>query len=74
MPLSLAAGDVCIRKLERRGSWTRHDDELPIAEGKLVHLAVEYLPDNRDPKPMWLWHSGPDATAHDVDRLWRISG
>lgn len=41
-------------------------------EGTLVHLAVEYLPGNRDPKPLWLWHSDPDATTHDVDRLWRI--
>ncbi|GAA2271256.1 hypothetical protein GCM10010430_66440 [Kitasatospora cystarginea] len=41
-------------------------------EGTLVHLAVERLPGNRDPKPPWLWHSDPDAVAHDVDRLWRI--
>ncbi|MFD5514071.1 NF041680 family putative transposase [Streptomyces sp. NPDC127051] len=61
-------------KLERRGPWTRHDDELPIVEGTLVHLAVEYLPGNRDPKPMWLWHNDADADAdaHDVDRLWRV--
>jgi DDE superfamily endonuclease len=59
-------------KLERRGSWADHEGELPIMEGTLVHLAVEYLPGNRDPKPLWLWHSDPDATAHDVDRLWRI--
>ncbi|MFZ1179858.1 MAG: NF041680 family putative transposase [Mycobacterium sp.] len=59
-------------KLERRGSWADHEGELPIVEGTLVHLAVEYLPGNRDPKPLWLWHSEPDATAHDVDRLWRI--
>src|SRR5919206_3545447 len=36
------------------------------------NLAVEYLPGDRDPKPLWLWHSDPDASAHDVDRLWRI--
>ncbi|MBV6703509.1 transposase [Kitasatospora aureofaciens] len=58
--------------LERRGSWAGHQGELPIVEGTLVHLVVEYLPGNRDPKPLWLWHSNPDATAHDVDRLWRI--
>ncbi|MFF2813820.1 hypothetical protein ACFVT2_43000 [Streptomyces sp. NPDC058000] len=33
---------------------------------------MEYLPGNRAPKPLWLWHSVPDATPHDVDRLWRI--
>jgi len=59
-------------KLDRRGSWADHQGELPIVEGTLVHLAVEYLPGNRDPKPLWLWHSVPDAAAHDVDRLWRI--
>jgi hypothetical protein len=60
-------------KLERRqGGWSEHDGELPIVEGTLVHLAVERLPGNREPKPLWLWHSDPDATAHDVDRLWRI--
>ncbi|MEW1914129.1 transposase, partial [Kitasatospora sp. NPDC085895] len=49
-----------------------HEGELPIVEATLVHLSVEYLPGNRDPKPFWLWHSDPDANAHDVDRLWRI--
>ncbi|MCX5233073.1 transposase [Streptomyces sp. NBC_00233] len=59
-------------KLERRGQWTAHEGELPIVEGTLIHLAVEYLPGSRDPRPMWLWHSAPDADAHDVNRLWRI--
>jgi hypothetical protein len=59
-------------KPDRRGSWADHEGELPLVEGTLVHLAVEYLPGNRDPKPLWLWHSDPDATTHDVDRLWRI--
>jgi DDE superfamily endonuclease len=59
-------------RLDRRGPWTGHEGELPIVEGTLVHLKVEYLPGNRDPKPLWLWHSVPDAGAHDVDRLWRI--
>ncbi|MFF0105029.1 transposase [Streptomyces hirsutus] len=60
-------------KLERRqGGWHDHPGELPTMEGTLVHLAVEHLPGDRDPKPLWLWHSVPDAAAHDVDRLWRI--
>ncbi|MEW1719736.1 NF041680 family putative transposase [Streptomyces sp. NPDC093109] len=59
-------------KPDRRGSWADHEGELPLVEGALVHLAVEYLPGNRDPKPLWLWHGDPDATAHDVNRLWRI--
>ncbi|WP_431955254.1 transposase, partial [Actinacidiphila sp. bgisy167] len=59
-------------KPDRRGSWADHQGELPLVEGTLVHLAVEYLPGNRAPKPLWLWHSDPDATAHNVNRLWRI--
>ncbi|MEH1017727.1 transposase, partial [Micromonospora sp. CPCC 206060] len=59
-------------KLERRGAWANHEGEVPIVEGTLVHLAVECLPGNRNPKPLWLWHSDPDAAVHDVDRLWRI--
>ncbi|MFB9570892.1 NF041680 family putative transposase [Streptomyces yanii] len=59
-------------KPDRRGSWANHEGELPLVEGTLVHLAVQHLPGNRIPKPLWLWHSDPDATAHDVDRLWRI--
>ncbi|MGW6262748.1 hypothetical protein [Streptomyces sp. NPDC055085] len=60
-------------KLERRqGGWSGHDGEPPIIEGTLVHLQVEYLPGNRDPKLLWLWYSVPDAAAHDVDRLWHI--
>jgi hypothetical protein len=41
-------------KLERRGAWADHEGEVPIVETTLVHLAVEYLPGNRDPKPLWL--------------------
>lgn len=33
---------------------------------------VEHLPGDRDPKPLWLWYSHPDAAAVDVDRLWRL--
>ncbi|MFE7113243.1 NF041680 family putative transposase [Streptomyces sp. NPDC057575] len=56
---------------ERRGAWAGHPGQLPTVEGSLIHLAVEHLPGNRTPKPVWLWHSDPDATTHDIDRLWR---
>ncbi|WP_073450286.1 NF041680 family putative transposase [Streptomyces yunnanensis] len=58
--------------LDRRGAWDGHTGELPIIEGTLVHLEVQYLPGNRNLKPLWLWHSNPDAPAHHVDGLWRI--
>jgi DDE superfamily endonuclease len=59
-------------RLNRRDAWAGHVGELPAVEGTLLHLLVEHLPGARDPKPLWLWHSDPDATAYDVDRLWRI--
>lgn len=59
-------------KLERRASWAQHPGQLPIVEGTLVHLGVEHLPGDRDPKPLWLWYSHPDAAAVDVGRLWRL--
>jgi hypothetical protein len=57
-------------KLERR-AWADHVGPLPIVEGSVVHLAVEPLPGNRQPKPLWLWSSEADALAWDVDLLWR---
>jgi hypothetical protein len=59
-------------KLERRSSWADHPGQLPIVDGTLVHLGVGHLPGGRDPKPLWLWYSHPDAAAVDVDRLWRV--
>jgi DDE superfamily endonuclease len=58
-------------KLERRASWADHPGQLPIVAGTLVHLGVQHLPGDRDPKPLWLWYSHPDAAAVDLDRLWR---
>jgi hypothetical protein len=59
-------------KLERRNSWADHDADLPIVEGTLIHLSVDHLPGDRDPKPLWLWHSHPQADTVELDRLWRI--
>ena len=58
-------------RLTRRGAWARHDSELPIVEGTLIRLTVDRLPGDRDPKPLWLWHSRPEATPADMERLWR---
>jgi hypothetical protein len=59
-------------QLERRASWADHDGQLPIVEGTLIHVGVQHLPGDRDPKPLWLWSSDPDAAAVDLDRLWRV--
>jgi hypothetical protein len=58
-------------RLTSRGAWAQHDGELPVIEGTLIQLAVDHLPGDRNPKPVWLWHCRPTATTSDVDRLWR---
>jgi hypothetical protein len=58
--------------LSRRSAWADHPaGELPVISGTVIRLQVDHLPGDRDPKPVWLWWSGTDATAADVDRLWR---
>jgi len=58
--------------LVRRSAWADHPSgELPVIEGTVIRLAVDHLPADRDPKPVWLWWSRINATAADVDRLWR---
>ncbi|MEY9864613.1 hypothetical protein ABH935_010273 [Catenulispora sp. GAS73] len=58
-------------RLFHRTCWLDHDGDLPVIEGTIIRLTVEHLPGDRDPKPVWLWWSGTDATAADVDRLWQ---
>ncbi|WP_433712418.1 NF041680 family putative transposase [Nocardia sp. CA-084685] len=57
--------------LKHRGNWADHAGPLPTIEGTLLRLRVQYLPGDRNPKPVWLWCSNPDATATEVDRYWR---
>lgn len=57
-------------KLERRGSWKTHPGPLPNVEATIIYVAVDHLPGNRAPKPLWLWFSDPDASV-DLDLLWR---
>jgi hypothetical protein len=58
-------------KLERRDGWQHHDGELPVMEGTVIRLAVDRLPGDRDPKPIWLWSSATGATPADVDHCWQ---
>ncbi len=58
-------------RLTHRGPWLDHEEELPIVEGTLIRLTVDYLPGDRDPKPVWLWSSTASANAAHVDRLWQ---
>ncbi|MFI0898207.1 NF041680 family putative transposase [Streptomyces sp. NPDC020983] len=58
-------------RLTHRTCWLGHEGELPVTEGTLIRLEVDYLPGDRDPKPVWLWSSATDATAADIDRWWQ---
>jgi len=58
-------------RLARRSAWEHHDGELPVIEGTLIRLAVDHLPGDRDPKPVWLWWSRTGATPAGVDRCWQ---
>ncbi|MUN41689.1 transposase [Actinomadura sp. NEAU-AAG5] len=58
-------------RLTRRAAWEGFAGELPIIAGTVTRLQVDHLPAGGDPKPVWLWWSGVDATDTDVDRLWQ---
>jgi hypothetical protein len=58
-------------QLTHRATWLDHDGDLPVIEGTLIRLQVDYLPGDRDPKPVWLWWSCTGAAPADVDRCWQ---
>jgi len=58
-------------RLTRRAAWEHHGGDLPVIEGTVIRLAVDHLPGDRDPKPVWLWWSRTGAGPGDVDRLWQ---
>jgi DDE superfamily endonuclease len=66
-----AAWDRVHSRLTHRGAWLDHDGPLPVIEGTLIRLQVDYLPGDRAPKPVWLWWSGTGAAAAEVDRCWQ---
>jgi DDE superfamily endonuclease len=66
-----AAWDRVHARLTHRAAWLDHDGPLPVIEGTLIRLQVDHLPGDRDPKPVWLWHSRTGARPADVDRCWQ---
>jgi hypothetical protein len=66
-----AAWDRVHPRLTHRAGWLDHDGPLPVIEGTLIRLQVDYLPGDRDPKPVWLWWSRTGALPADVDRSWQ---
>jgi hypothetical protein len=62
-----AAWDRVHPRLTHRAAWLDHPGPLPIIEGTLIMLAVDHLPGDRDPKPVWLWFSVRRDPAHRPD-------
>jgi hypothetical protein len=59
------------QQLASRGGWAGHHGELPVIEGTLIRLAVDHLPSDRSPGPLWLWSSRAQTCAAEVDRTWQ---
>jgi hypothetical protein len=66
-----AAWDRVHPRLTHRAAWLDHDGSLPVIDGTLIRLTVDYLPGDRDPRPVWLWSSRTGAAPGEVDRLWQ---
>jgi hypothetical protein len=66
-----AAWDRVHSRLTHRAAWLDHDGPLPVIEGTLIRLAVDHLPGDRKPKPVWLWWSCTGALPAGVDRCWQ---
>ena len=59
------------QQLATRAGWEDHDGELPVVEGTLIRLAVDRLPGDRNPEPLWLWSARAGTSAAEVDRAWQ---
>jgi len=59
------------QQLASRAGWGNHDGELPVVEGTLIRLAVDHLPGDRSPEPLWLWSSAATTSAGEVNRTWQ---
>lgn len=68
---TVRAWDRLHPRLTRRSAWAEHAGPLPIIAGTVIRLQVEHLPSGGVNKPVWLWFSGVDATAAEVDRCWQ---
>ncbi|MFE5535488.1 hypothetical protein [Streptomyces sp. NPDC056492] len=56
-----------------RSARLERDGELPIVEGALVRLNVEYLSKEREATQVWPWSSKTGATEEDMDPAGRCS-
>ena len=51
------------QRLGRQRKWKGHPGPLPVIEGTLIRLAVDRLPGDRSPEPLWLWTTSASAAA-----------
>jgi hypothetical protein len=59
------------QQLAARAGWEDHHGELPVIEGTVIRLAVDRLPGDRSPEPVWLWSSRAGTSADEVNRAWQ---
>ena len=59
------------QQLASRAGWEDHHGELPVIEGTVIRLAVDHLPGDRSPEPLWLWSSRAGTSADEVNRGWQ---
>jgi DDE superfamily endonuclease len=69
-PATARSWDRLHPRLTHRSAWARERWPLPVIEGTVIRLEVARLPSGAIPKPVWLWYSGTDLAASEVDRLW----
>ncbi|MFQ6332160.1 NF041680 family putative transposase [Nocardia sp. CWNU-33] len=70
-PATARSWDRLHPRLTHRSSWVAQTGTLPVIEGTVIRLDVARLPSGAIPKPVWLWHSGVDLDAGEVDLLWQ---
>jgi hypothetical protein len=59
------------QRLARQRRWKDHPGPLPVIEGTLIRLAVDHLPHEREPKPVWLWSTAAITSADALNRAWQ---
>jgi hypothetical protein len=69
-PATARSWDRLHPRLTHRSAWVAQTGKLPVIEGTVIRLEVARLPSGAIPRPVWLWYSGTDLPAADVDRLW----
>ncbi len=69
-PATARSWDRLHPRLTHRSAWAGEIWPLPVIEGTVIRLEVARLPSGAIPRPVWLWYSGVDLHAADVDRLW----